>query len=620
MGILAIIVAVVAIITALSLKERVVKLEQGVKNLQSAKGENFTVQTQQAQQVQEKITNENNKEYPEELVSFIKKQMGAGVVEADISASLTGNGWKETDVSGAILYVTGGSTAKAHTESLVDSSVSISPQKNAFTEWLKDDWLMKLGAFLFIIGIGWFVTYAFMNNWIGPVGRITLGLLAGVAVMAVGVWRMRSFKNQGAVLIALGGAIVVITTIAGREMYGFFTPVSSLGIIFLTTVFAAFASVKYESRALAALSMVLGYFAPSLAGGIDGDMASFVYLFVVSSAILWVAAFTGWRFLATTSLGFVAWLSFVGGAPDNIWILFAFVALYFATNVAAVVKSGKTNQADVVTAAGLSILLVSWILAASLPVWHSLLTVGWAALFVLAAFIVFQITKNKELVFIYSGIAVALLGVATAMELSGTALTLAYTFEIAALVFATLFVTGGVKQAQKVSALFILPGVLSIESFISSAWNSGFLNRDFFVLLSFSAVFLVLGFLMIKMIKKENSEYVKQRDVAVTILVVGALYALALLWLSLHAVYGRDVATTVALVIYTLLGIGAYVKGKFGEIKALYISGSVLLGFVVVRLLLIEAWRLDMSGKIVVFLLVGALLVGTAFIGRSHKK
>ncbi len=618
MGILAIIVAVVAIITALSLKERVVKLEQGVKNLQSAKGENFTVQTQQAQQqVQEKITNENNKEYPEELVSFIKKQMNAGVVGVDILASLTGNGWKETDVSGAISYVSGVSMEKVHNESPVDSSISTSRQKNAFIEWIKDDWLMKLGALLFIIGVGWFVTYAFMNNWIGPIGRIILGLLAGVAVMSVGVWRMRSFKNQGAVLIALGGAIVVITTIAGREMYGFFTPISSLGIIFLTTAFAAFASVKYESRALAALSMVLGYLAPSFAGGIDGDMASFVYLFVVSSSILWVAAFTGWRFLATTSLGFVAWFSFVGGVPDNIWILFAFIVLYFATNIAAVIKSGKTNQADIVTAAGLSILLVSWVLTVASPPWHSLLTASWAILFVLAAFIVFQITKNKELVFIYSGIAAALLGVATAMELSGAVLAIAYIFEIAALVFATMFITGSVKQAQKVSALFILPVLLSAESFISSAWNSGVLNKDFFVLLSLSVAFLLLGFFMIK---KENVEDVKQRDTIVAILVVGTLYALALLWLSLHAVYGRDVATTIALVVYTLLGIGAYVKGKFGEIKALYISGSVLLGFVVARLLLIEAWRLDMSGKIVVFLLIGALLVGTAFIGRSSKK
>jgi hypothetical protein len=51
----------------------------------------------------------------------------------------------------------------------------------------------------------------------------------------------------------------------------------------------------------------------------------------------------------------------------------------------------------------------------------------------------------------------------------------------------------------------------------------------------------------------------------------------------------------------------------------LRISGSVLLGFVVLRLLIIEAWRLDMAGRIFIFLLIGALLVATAFIGRTSK-
>ena len=50
---------------------------------------------------------------------------------------------------------------------------------NKFVIWLKEDWLMKLGAFLFIVGFGWFVSYAFANNWVGPFGRISIGIVAG---------------------------------------------------------------------------------------------------------------------------------------------------------------------------------------------------------------------------------------------------------------------------------------------------------------------------------------------------------------------------------------------------------------------------------------------------------
>ena len=49
---------------------------------------------------------------------------------------------------------------------------------------------MKLGAALFIVGFGWFVSYAFINNWIGPLGRISIGIVAGVLVMGLGyvIW------------------------------------------------------------------------------------------------------------------------------------------------------------------------------------------------------------------------------------------------------------------------------------------------------------------------------------------------------------------------------------------------------------------------------------------------
>ncbi len=55
-----------------------------------------------------------------------------------------------------------------------------------FVEWLKEDWLLKLGAMLLLIGFGWLTTYAFLNNWIGPMGRIALGIIAGSLFILLG--------------------------------------------------------------------------------------------------------------------------------------------------------------------------------------------------------------------------------------------------------------------------------------------------------------------------------------------------------------------------------------------------------------------------------------------------
>jgi uncharacterized membrane protein len=86
------------------------------------------------------------------------------------------------------------------------------------------------------MGFGWLATYAFMNNWVGPAGRIFLGMIAGVIFLIIGTIIVRKRQNQGEVFLALGSATVLVTTYAARVFYHFFDPFSSLGIMFLSIV------------------------------------------------------------------------------------------------------------------------------------------------------------------------------------------------------------------------------------------------------------------------------------------------------------------------------------------------------------------------------------------------
>src|SRR5271155_2446808 len=54
-------------------------------------------------------------------------------------------------------------------------------------------WLNRIGIAAVLIGISYFLKLAFDNNWIGPAGRVTIGLLAGIAVV---VWSER-FRAKG---------------------------------------------------------------------------------------------------------------------------------------------------------------------------------------------------------------------------------------------------------------------------------------------------------------------------------------------------------------------------------------------------------------------------------------
>jgi uncharacterized membrane protein len=54
-------------------------------------------------------------------------------------------------------------------------------------------WLNRIGIVAILVGVSYFLKYAFENNWIGPGGRIAIGLLAGIGLV---IWSER-FRSRG---------------------------------------------------------------------------------------------------------------------------------------------------------------------------------------------------------------------------------------------------------------------------------------------------------------------------------------------------------------------------------------------------------------------------------------
>ena len=56
-------------------------------------------------------------------------------------------------------------------------------------EWeqiLGGNWLARIGVLALIVGVGFFLKYAFDNNWIGPAARVILGVVAGLVMLGSG--------------------------------------------------------------------------------------------------------------------------------------------------------------------------------------------------------------------------------------------------------------------------------------------------------------------------------------------------------------------------------------------------------------------------------------------------
>lgn len=494
-------------------------------------------------------------------------------------------------------------------------------------EWLKEDWILKLGALLLIFGFGWLTTYAFINNWIGPAGRIALGVSAGLFFMLIGWWRIQKYINQGGVFLVLGSTTILLTIFAAREIYGFFTPTSALLIMFISAAFVALASVKYNSRVLSLIGLGMASIAPLLVNFLNYNyIALFSYLLIVILGTTWIVFIKNRQELILSSLIIVFLYSlsfFSSGSLINqeslLFFAYAFVVLFFITNTFVFLKNiNKEISSHLITAVANGLFLFVWITNVAPEKWQSLILLAWMLLFVIGGLVIFKITKKKEVLYVYMSIGIALLATATALEFEGAMLTIVYTIQGGIIALMTYLFLRDIKIAQKTCLLLIGPILLSFNSIMSKTWNTSIIHKDFLVLIVLAATLLGLGALFASFIEKNNNKEIQKNNAI--LLIIGSIYLYILLWLSLHTMLASNTAVIISLVVYTIIGITFYFYGLTIKKSLPRFYGGTLVMFVVARLLLVDISKMEISGRIITFFLIGALLVSTAFLGKKKRQ
>jgi len=169
-------------------------------------------------------------------------------------------------------------------------------------------WFTRIGAAVLVLGAAYFFKYAVDNEWIGPWGRVALGVLAGVAVLAGAEW-MRP-KARPAYVQGLVGVGLALLYVSGYAAYGFYEllpmPVAFAALV-VVAVLAAALSVRHRSEVVLVLALGAALANPVLLStGHDRPLAHGIYLLAVTSGVLAVAVRQ--RFAAA------AWLAVAGSA------------------------------------------------------------------------------------------------------------------------------------------------------------------------------------------------------------------------------------------------------------------------------------------------------------------
>jgi len=164
--------------------------------------------------------------------------------------------------------------------------------------------------------MGSFINYAFENEWIGPTGRVVLGMLVGLAFIAWGeFWRGKyRYYSQG---LVGGGIAILFLALFGAASYYHIIPMSVGRILFIVvTIFAVLLSIRYNTSSIAFMGFLGGYLNPILLStGENQQVALLTYITILDLGVLIVAFFKNWKWLNV--FAFVATVAvFAGWAAE----------------------------------------------------------------------------------------------------------------------------------------------------------------------------------------------------------------------------------------------------------------------------------------------------------------
>jgi uncharacterized membrane protein len=496
-------------------------------------------------------------------------------------------------------------------------------------------WLNRVGILAVIIAVSFFLKYAFDNDWVGPTGRVAVGIVLGAAMLPWSQWllgRGYSYFSEG--IAALGQATLLLSIWAGCRYYTLFsTNVGFAAMIAVTAVMAAVALGRNSER-IALLSLLGGFLTPLLLStGRNEEFALFTYLLILGSGLLILAARRDWRSLAPisfvfTQIYFWGWYeTFYRTEALERTIIFStlFFLLYLALPVVGVVRSSSLD------AIGVLVVLVNsfaYLVALYAMLWPedrwplTLLVLALSAGHVAVARFV-PSPKPGEWPLprqLFAGLALTFVTLAIPIRLEGKWITLALAVEGAILVWtgfrspAALLRRAGLSLVA-VAALRLVFFPLPAPHFL--------LNERF---ASYVAVIACMGVALFAARQYGQALGDTETSVLGVLAVAVNVYALLALSLELWDYFGhsvsvgidRGLAQHLALsLLWTAYASALIVTGMKRQSALLRWQALVLFGLVVAKVFLYDSSYLERFYRIMSFFILGLVLLVVSFLYQS---
>lgn len=328
-------------------------------------------------------------------------------------------------------------------------------------------WLLRLGVLILVMGIGFFLKYSIDHDFVGPLGRVGMSILAGVGMVAFGTQLLgKKYQPFGLGMIGAGIATLYFAAFAAFHFYHLITMVPAFAFMLFITVCAGVLAVRFNSMLVAILGILGGYGTPvMLSTGVVNFVGLFSYELLLGCGVLGISYKKKWHLL--NYLSFVCtYILFFGAMAKyqvaNFWEVMPFLTAFFVLfstmvfifNLSSRVKSTLLEPIGLLINAGIYF-AVSYSLVDEAFGYRYVAVVSLA----LAAFYVAHVwyclvfrVLDRELLFCFVGLAAFFLAVTIPLLLSSEWITVSWAIQA----FVMLWVAGKLKSEFLRHAAYLL--------------------------------------------------------------------------------------------------------------------------------------------------------------------
>jgi uncharacterized membrane protein len=507
----------------------------------------------------------------------------------------------------------------------------------------------RVGIVALLVATTLFLKWAIDSHWIGPLGRILAGLIAGAAVI---VWserfRRKGFNAFSYSLKAIGSGALYLSLWAAFQLYHLLPASAALSAMILVTAWNAYMAWSQNSQLLAAYALVGGFATPLLLStGGNHEIFLFIYILAIDIATVVLVRLKSWprlllgAFPATVGF-FIGWYVEYYGAfnvGEPVAITLVFIVLFFLVFVGPTIRLQKSEKRVDTSITEIFLPLanatfVALALYSVLQYSHHHEVLPWVAVLFGAVYLgLMRLPQTRVASAVHLSLAVVFLTIAIPLKASGHWITVGWLAEGVALLWVSARLSGPAAEAATVSVHRILRrlaiaalvlgfcGLLVQPFWLYYQIDTAFLNSRFATSLFGIAALAASAAIALRARRRKDAASPSWLQIAGASIIALNLVAVLACVRELDTTWRRtsgnpeadlkkSLAVSAFLMLYgaALLAIGFWKRSAFLRWQAI-----ILLVFTIGKTFLYDTRNLSQGYRVLSFLGLGALLMAISF-------